>query len=73
MGPGLPFYSEAEREFASTRNWTAGGLTDLRLDFRGSSRNGAGGLYIVIEDSTGKSVVVPHADTAAVTATAWPL
>ncbi|MCU0914144.1 MAG: hypothetical protein MUC88_06235 [Planctomycetes bacterium] len=66
-----PFYSEAEREFAATQNWTVGGLADLKLDFRGSSRNGAGALYVVVADSSGKSVVVTHADTAAVTAPVW--
>ena len=31
-----PFYAEAEREFAPVQNWTAGGVTDLSLWFRGN-------------------------------------
>ena len=30
-----PFYSEAEHEFASTQDWTVGGVTDLSLWVRG--------------------------------------
>ena len=30
-----PFYSEAEREFSSTRDWTVGGVTDLSVWVRG--------------------------------------
>jgi hypothetical protein len=66
-----PFYSEAYQEFSPTQDWTANGLADLKLDFRGLGNNGAGALYVVVEDSSSKSAVVIHPDPAAVTAGTW--
>ncbi len=66
-----PFYSEAEQEFSPVGNWTVGEVTDLRLDFRGEGRNGAGSLYVAVEDSAGKSAVVTHSNATAVTTTTW--
>ena len=64
-----PFYSEAEREFSPVEDWTAEGVDTLTLFFRGSASNGAGKLYVAVEDSTGK-VAVATSD-AALTTTAW--
>jgi hypothetical protein len=66
-----PFYSETYREFAPLQNWTANELADLRLDFRGVATNGAGALYVVVEDSAGKAAVVTNSDPAAVTLMTW--
>jgi hypothetical protein len=66
-----PYYSETYREFSPTQNWTANELADLRLDFRGLGSNGAGALYLVVEDSSGKSATVIHSDPTAVTAATW--
>jgi hypothetical protein len=66
-----PFYSEAYQEFAPVQNWTVSELADLRLDFRGVATNGAGALYVVVEDSAGKAAVVTNSDPAAVTLTTW--
>jgi hypothetical protein len=66
-----PFYSEAYLEFAPVQNWTANDLANLRLAFRGVSTNGAGALYVVIEDSSSKNAVAVNADPAAVKATTW--
>ncbi len=66
-----PFYSEAYQEFAPVQNWTVNELSDLRLAFRGVATNGAGALYVVVEDSSNKSVVAVNADAAAVKATTW--
>jgi hypothetical protein len=66
-----PFYSEAVREFAPVQNWTVDGLADLKLDFRGRAGNGAGSLYLVVEDSSGKSAVATYPDAVAVTTTTW--
>ncbi|MCL5281473.1 MAG: LamG domain-containing protein [Planctomycetes bacterium] len=63
-----PFYSEAYEEFAPVQNWTVSELSDLRLDFRGAGTNGAGALYVAVEDSAGKVAVVTNADPAAVKA-----
>jgi hypothetical protein len=66
-----PFYSETYREFAPVQNWTVSELADLRLDFRGAATNGAGALYVVVEDSAGKAAVVTNSDPAAVTLMTW--
>jgi hypothetical protein len=66
-----PFYSETYREFAPVQNWTVSELADLRLDFRGVATNGAGALYVAVEDSAGKAAVVTNSDPAAVTLMTW--
>ncbi len=66
-----PFYSETYQEFAPVQNWTVSELSDLRLDFRGVATNGAGALYVAVEDSAGKVAVVTHSDPAAVQAGTW--
>ncbi len=66
-----PFYSEAELEFAPAANWTVNGVDTLTLFFRGNTTNGAGTLYVVVEDSAGKIGVATHPDPAAVTLTTW--
>jgi hypothetical protein len=64
-----PFYSEAERTFAPVQDWTANGLDALSLFFRGKANNGAGKLYVTVEDSAGKVAVATS--EAALKATSW--
>jgi hypothetical protein len=66
-----PFYSEAELDFAPTQDWTVGGVSDLALYFRGAAANGAGTLYVAVEDSSGQVAVVTNPTAAAVTVTPW--
>ena len=66
-----PFYSEAYEEFSPAQNWTVNDLANLILDFRGVGGNGAGALYVVIEDSTGKTAIAVNASPVAVQATSW--
>jgi hypothetical protein len=66
-----PFYSEAEREFSPAQDWTVNSLDTLSLFVRGEAGNGAGKLYLAIEDSAGKSAVVINPDPAAVNAGVW--
>jgi len=66
-----PFYSEAYREFAPVQDWTANGLADLRLAFRGRTANGAGSLYVVVQDSTNKSAVVVYPAPGGATTATW--
>ncbi|OHB66407.1 MAG: hypothetical protein A2Y77_04495 [Planctomycetes bacterium RBG_13_62_9] len=66
-----PFYSEAETTFAPLQNWTTNGVTDLTVFFQGRIGNGAGTLYVAVEDSTGKVAVATNPDAAAVTLTTW--
>ena len=66
-----PFYSEAEREFAPTQDWTAGEVTTLALSVRGQSGNAPVQLYVAVEDASKKVGIVAHPDTAVTSATAW--
>jgi hypothetical protein len=66
-----PFYSEAEREFPQNQDWTAGGADSLSLWVRGVATNSPDTLYVVIEDSTGKTATATH--PTAVTSAAWTL
>jgi hypothetical protein len=66
-----PFYSEAEREWAATQNWTAQGADTLILFVRGNATNGLGTLYVALQDSANKVAVVAHANPDAVRAGAW--
>ncbi|HNS22334.1 MAG TPA: discoidin domain-containing protein [Sedimentisphaerales bacterium] len=69
-----PYYSEAERTFDSSQDWTARGADTLRLYFRGvaaSEGNSAQGLYVTVKDKSDKSKTVTNADAAATTATEW--
>jgi len=60
-----PFYSEAEREFATAQNWTGNGANSLCLWVQDAPAN----LYVTVQDSTGKSATVTR--TAATTAGQW--
>jgi hypothetical protein len=66
-----PFYSEAERQFSAAENWTVNGVADLVLYVRGKGNNGAGQLYVALEDSSGKLAVATHPDPAVVQTAAW--
>jgi hypothetical protein len=66
-----PYYSEAERQFAPTQDWTANGVNTLIVFFRGNAGNGAGTLYVAVEDGASKSAIVAHPDPAAVKTNAW--
>jgi len=66
-----PFYSEAELVLTPLHNWTGNDLAELRLEVRGRGGNGAGPLYVVVEDSTGKSAVVTHPNPAVAATTTW--
>ena len=66
-----PFYSEATLEFASPQDWTVHGVNTLALFIRGTAANGVAPLYVVIEDSAGKSAAGTHPDAALVTKAVW--
>jgi hypothetical protein len=66
-----PFYSEAEREFAPTQDWTANGANALVLYVRGASANKPAPLYVAIEDASKKTAAVTHPDQAIVATTKW--
>jgi hypothetical protein len=64
-----PFYSEAEREFAPTQDWTAGGA--LLLYVRGWSANGTTPVYVRLEDASKNAATVVHPDPAFAATTKW--
>jgi hypothetical protein len=55
-----PFYSEAEREFATAQNWTGNGADSLCLWVQDAPAN----LYVTVQDSTGKSATVTNPPAA---------
>jgi hypothetical protein len=68
---GTPFYSEAQRDFGTAQDWTAGGVDTLVLFVRGRLINRVVPLYVGLEDASGNVAVVIHPDAAIVTATKW--
>jgi len=66
-----PFFSEAQREFAPVQDWTVNGMNTLVLALQGAVANGAGLVYVTIEDSAGKSATVTNTDAAVVTTGIW--
>jgi len=66
-----PFCSEAERQFAPTQDWTAGGADTLVLYVQGRKDNAPVQLYVAIEDSAKHVGVVVYPDPAVATATRW--
>jgi len=66
-----PFYSEAEREFAPTQDWTADGADALILYVRGRAGNSQAPLYVTLEDAAKHAATVAHPDVAIVTAAQW--
>jgi hypothetical protein len=65
------FFSETVQTFASVQDWTVNGVGTLELYVQGVATNGAGRVYVVVEDSAGKSAVVTNTDSTVVTKTTW--
>ncbi|MCU0914766.1 MAG: hypothetical protein MUC88_09410 [Planctomycetes bacterium] len=66
-----PWYSEAQRTWSTTQNWTTSGADTLTLYFRGKADNSRAPLYVGIEDGAGRMAMMVHSDPAAVLATEW--
>jgi hypothetical protein len=66
-----PFFSEAQREFTPVQDWTVNGMNTLVLALLGAAANGAGQVYVTIEDSAGKSATVANTDATVVTRGIW--
>jgi hypothetical protein len=66
-----PYYSEAERTWATPQNWTVNGVNTLLLYVRGVPSNSPANLYVVIEDGAGKSGVAVNPDPQAVRSAQW--
>ncbi len=68
---GYARYSEVERTLSSPADWTAQGVADLSLWFRGDPANSAERLYVAIANSTGQPAVVYHDDGNAAKTNTW--
>jgi len=66
-----PFYSEIQRTWETPQDWTVGDADALTLYFCGDADNDPEYLYVGIEDSAGRVVVVVHAGPAMVRTTEW--
>ena len=66
-----PFYSEAEREFASPQDWTSSGANELLLYVRGRLVNRPAPVYVRLEDASKRAATVAYPDSTLVTAVKW--
>jgi hypothetical protein len=66
-----PFYSEAEREFATAQDWTVSEVNTLVLFVRGKLGNGPVPLYLVVKDSANKTATVLHPDATVIGMAKW--
>jgi hypothetical protein len=66
-----PFYSEAERTFATKQDWTADGTDTLVLYVQGKAANKAAPLYVTLKDSSNHAATVVHPDAKIVTVAQW--
>jgi hypothetical protein len=66
-----PYYSEIERTWTTSQDWTVNGVDTLTLFFRGSASNTPDDLYIALTDGGGKAGRVTHADPNAAMVTSW--
>lgn len=68
---GYAYYSEAEHKLTVQRGWTAEGVAELSLWYRGQSNNNAEPLYVAVSNSAGAPAVVVHDDPSAATINTW--
>jgi hypothetical protein len=65
------YYSQAERTFDFSQDWTAEGVEVLSLWFYGDPANAPEPMYVAVEDSMGTSAVVHHDNPDAAQIDAW--
>jgi hypothetical protein len=66
-----PYYSEIERSWDTSQNWTVHSVDTLTLYVQGQVANVADKLYLVVEDTAGHSATVVHPDAAVLTTAKW--
>ena len=66
-----PYYSEAERTWNATQDWTIEGVDTLVLYVRGDAENGLDTLYVAMKDDNNKVGVVANPNPDLVKATEW--
>jgi len=55
-----PYYTEATRTFENPQDWTVHGVEALSLSFVGNHENFEQQMYVILEDTTGRSLKVEH-------------
>jgi hypothetical protein len=66
-----PFYSEAERQFATAQDWTVGEVSTLVLFIRGKLANGPAPLYFTVQDTSNKTATVIQPDATVISTAKW--
>jgi hypothetical protein len=66
-----PNYSEAERQWAASQDWSSQGFDSLVMWFEGDAENSAEPLYTGIIDSNGGVATVTHPESAAAQLDGW--
>jgi len=66
-----PYYSEVERTFGSSQDWTVRGADTLSLYVQGVATNSSEPLYVTVKDSSNKSETIVHSDPAVTTTEEW--
>ncbi len=66
-----PYYSEAERTFDPVQDLTAHQADSLCVYFRGLAANSAEGIYITVNDNSGKSKTIAFSNATATTTADW--
>jgi len=66
-----PYRSEAERTWTATQDWTGNGVDTVTLYVKGKSSNSADPLYVVIQDSMGRSGTATHPNAEILTKSSW--
>ena len=68
---GATAYSEAQRDWTTSQDWTVHGLDALVLYVQGRAENDPMRLYVTIQDAAGRSGTVANPDSNLVVATDW--
>jgi hypothetical protein len=66
-----PYYSEAERTWDTSQNWTVHGVDTLTLCVQGQTANTAQAFYVTVEDAAGHAATAVHPDAAVLTKAQW--
>ncbi len=66
-----PLYSEAEREFSPTQDWTVSNADTLVLYVRGRAANAPAQAYVALEDASKKVGVATYPDTTLTGVAQW--
>ncbi len=66
-----PYYSQAERTWATPQDWIVNGISVLQLNFRGAAGNAEETLYVSVTDKAGKVGRVTYSDPARISFARW--